>query len=74
MGLSANQLGGIGIKQLSLEFKLVAKNEERGDKQADCRSRAGRVSDISDTPATQYLDYAVEEARHDNEAREATHA
>ena len=48
MGLSVNQLGGIGTKQLSLESELAAETEERGDEQTCCMSGAGRVSDISD--------------------------
>ncbi len=75
MGLSVNQLGGVGEKQLSLGFELAAENEERGGEQTDCMSEAGRVS--NDTSATQYLDCrwnAVEEFRHDNEAGRTSQA
>ncbi len=57
MGLSVNQLDGIRTKQLTLDVNQAAENEGRGGKQTDCMSGAGRVSDISHTPATQYLDY-----------------
>ncbi len=43
MGLSVNQLSKIGTKQLSLEFELAAVNEERGNKQTYCMSRAESI-------------------------------
>ena len=68
----SNMTGDISTEKSK---SLDNKNEERGGEQTDCMSGAGRVSDISDTPATQYLYYRwndFEEAQYGDEARGAT--